>query len=395
MNRWLAYVIAILVVLVAAPAAVAAPAPGSGAPGSGDPYFPLAGNGGYDVAHYGLRLVYSPGERRPQGPHDGHRDGDAGPDAVRPRPARLHRLEGPRRRGARDLLAQRPGARDRAGGGHRRRGFVPRRRELRRPAARDHRPRRVHRGLGAHERRRLRRRRAPRLSRLVRGQRQTRATRRPTTSRSPCPAGSPSWPTACSCPAPPARRRVTWRWHEGDPMAPYLATATVGRFDLTTRDVDGVPSYVAVDKQLAGRKVLSKLPAIVRYYASIYGAVPVRRRRRHRRPRPERRLRARDADQAGLRLDARRAHAGARAGAPVVRRLGHARAVAGHLAQRGVRDLVGVDLDRAPRRGQRPPDVREAVRDCRRPRSGCGPSRPATRARPPSCSETRPTSAAP
>ncbi|MFH9549364.1 M1 family metallopeptidase [Streptomyces sp. NPDC051445] len=32
----------------------------SGAPGLGDPYFPKAGNGGYDVSHYGLTLAYTP-----------------------------------------------------------------------------------------------------------------------------------------------------------------------------------------------------------------------------------------------------------------------------------------------------------------------------------------------
>ena len=31
-----------------------------GSPGLGDPFFPLAGNGGYDVAHYGLTLSYEP-----------------------------------------------------------------------------------------------------------------------------------------------------------------------------------------------------------------------------------------------------------------------------------------------------------------------------------------------
>ena len=31
-----------------------------GAPGIGDPYFPLDGNGGYDVAHYDLNLAYEP-----------------------------------------------------------------------------------------------------------------------------------------------------------------------------------------------------------------------------------------------------------------------------------------------------------------------------------------------
>ncbi|WP_255950435.1 M1 family metallopeptidase [Streptomyces odontomachi] len=31
-----------------------------GAPGIGDPYYPVYGNGGYDVAHYGLQLKYQP-----------------------------------------------------------------------------------------------------------------------------------------------------------------------------------------------------------------------------------------------------------------------------------------------------------------------------------------------
>jgi hypothetical protein len=57
-------------------------------------------------------------------------------------------------------------------------------------------------------------------------------------------------------------------------MAPYLATATLGRFDLTTSSVAGVPSYVAVDPQLAKGQVLEKLPSIVEYYSSIYGPYP-------------------------------------------------------------------------------------------------------------------------
>ena len=45
----------------AAPASVAtATTPGPGAPGIGDPYFPLSGNGGYDVKHYGLNIDYVP-----------------------------------------------------------------------------------------------------------------------------------------------------------------------------------------------------------------------------------------------------------------------------------------------------------------------------------------------
>ena len=32
----------------------------NGAPGAGDPYFPFAGNGGYDVRHYDLDITYTP-----------------------------------------------------------------------------------------------------------------------------------------------------------------------------------------------------------------------------------------------------------------------------------------------------------------------------------------------
>ncbi|MEU3273788.1 M1 family metallopeptidase [Saccharomonospora sp. NPDC006951] len=38
----------------------ASAANGPGAPGAGDPYYPGAGNGGYDVAHYDIRLTYNP-----------------------------------------------------------------------------------------------------------------------------------------------------------------------------------------------------------------------------------------------------------------------------------------------------------------------------------------------
>ena len=40
--------------------ATASAAPAPGASGAGDPYYPYAGNGGYDVAHYDIRLTYQP-----------------------------------------------------------------------------------------------------------------------------------------------------------------------------------------------------------------------------------------------------------------------------------------------------------------------------------------------
>ena len=49
------------------PGTVAAAGFSPGSPGTGDPYYPLAGNGGYDVGHYGLRLAYKPEGNRLSG----------------------------------------------------------------------------------------------------------------------------------------------------------------------------------------------------------------------------------------------------------------------------------------------------------------------------------------
>ena len=68
--------------------------------------------------------------------------------------------------------------------------------------------------------------------------------------------------------------RTTWVWSETDPMAPYLATATLGRFDLTISKVGDIPSYVAIDPTLSAGNVFRKLPDMVRFYESIYGPYP-------------------------------------------------------------------------------------------------------------------------
>ena len=167
--------------------------------------------------------------------------------------------------------------------------------------------------------------------------------------------------------------KTTWVWRETDPMAPYLATATLGRFDLTDLDdVGGIPSYVAVDPQLSKGQVLRKLPASVDFYTSIYGPYPF----------DAVGAIVDDAKVVGYSLETQtkpvfdrmpdEATLVARALAHVVRRLGDADDVAGHLAARGLRDLVGVDLERAP--GQQvggavvQPALQHAAR--RTPRSG-------------------------
>ena len=68
--------------------------------------------------------------------------------------------------------------------------------------------------------------------------------------------------------------RTTWRWRETDPMAPYLATATLGRFDLDQYEIDGIPAYVAVDPTLPKGQVLKKIPEITRFFVDLYGPYP-------------------------------------------------------------------------------------------------------------------------
>jgi aminopeptidase N len=71
-----------------------------------------------------------------------------------------------------------------------------------------------------------------------------------------------------------AAGKTTWVWREADPMAPYLATATLGRFDLAVSTTSGIPTYVAVDPQLSKGQVLAKLPEAVNFYISLYGPYP-------------------------------------------------------------------------------------------------------------------------
>src|SRR4051812_6326201 len=69
-SRMLPLAVAAVGVLTLAPTASAA---GSGvrftpgAPGLGDSYFPLEGNGGYDVQHYGIDFSYDPATKRLDG----------------------------------------------------------------------------------------------------------------------------------------------------------------------------------------------------------------------------------------------------------------------------------------------------------------------------------------
>jgi aminopeptidase N len=75
---------------------------------------------------------------------------------------------------------------------------------------------------------------------------------------------------------PSYRGRTTWVWHESDPMATYLATATNGRFLLTQTRVGAIPVYNAVDPTLAAElgPLLDEVPDIVRFFSALYGPYP-------------------------------------------------------------------------------------------------------------------------
>jgi aminopeptidase N len=72
--------------------------------------------------------------------------------------------------------------------------------------------------------------------------------------------------------------RTTWVWREPLPMAPYLATATNGRFDLYTQTgPNGLPIYNAIDAKAdsaKARSLLSMAPDIVSFFGGLYGAYP-------------------------------------------------------------------------------------------------------------------------
>jgi aminopeptidase N len=72
-----------------------------------------------------------------------------------------------------------------------------------------------------------------------------------------------------------SQRTTTWHWRENAPMATYLATATIGKFHVKQSSFDHIRSYVAVDPTIKGYgKTLAKIPAMIRFFASKFGPYP-------------------------------------------------------------------------------------------------------------------------
>ena len=126
---------------------------------------------------------------------------------------------------------------------------------------------------------------------------------------------------------------TTWRWRASDPTAPYLATATNGVFETDFGTLpNGLPEYNAVDPQTRRFGTKDPNPAARlgapgvqraggRPLLGPLRALPVRERRRRRGLGAERLLLARVADAADVLARPDRGHGRARDRAHVVRRL--------------------------------------------------------------------------
>ncbi|CAM5716451.1 M1 family metallopeptidase [Streptomyces canus] len=252
--------------------------PSTGSSGAGDPYFPLAGNGGYHVDHYDLTLGYDPGS--------GRLDGKAVLTARAGQ--RLSRF---------DLdfkgLTVTGLTVDHAKAGFRREGqelVVTPRRALRKgerftiTVTYQGKPRPVTDPDGS-------------LDgwiptddgAFVAGEPQGAMTWFPANNH-PTDKSSydftitvPKGRTAVANGVLLSRRtthgKTTFRWRQSEPMAAYLATATVGKFDVqqfTTKT--GIRVYNAVDPReaAAAAPVLKKLPSVLEWESKLFGPYPFR-----------------------------------------------------------------------------------------------------------------------
>ncbi|ROQ67205.1 peptidase M1-like protein [Streptomyces sp. 840.1] len=74
-----------------------------------------------------------------------------------------------------------------------------------------------------------------------------------------------------------AEGRTTYRWHTAEPMASYLATLAVGRFETKTSTMaGGITVFTAVDPESAGASAatLARVPEVVKWEAAHFGPYP-------------------------------------------------------------------------------------------------------------------------
>ncbi len=289
LRRSLAPLLASAVALLIAAAPVSAQRFTPGAPGSGDPFFPEAGNGGYDVRHYSLKLDYE----RPGGRLEGrvHVFARATQNLSR------FNLD------LRDFLTV---SRVRVNG--RRASFTHSGQEL------SITPRE---GLRKHRRFVVTVRYGGVPQEITDPDESIEGWVVPEADPDGAfvvnePQGSPGWYPVNDSPRDKATfdfrvsvpegstvmangrllgqrtrgGRTTWRWYEDSPMAPYLATATNGPFETRFYRANGLPMYDAVDpdtrESASGTQPQPELawerlelqPEIIAFFSELYGDYP-------------------------------------------------------------------------------------------------------------------------
>ncbi|WP_411757471.1 M1 family metallopeptidase [Streptomyces venezuelae] len=71
--------------------------------------------------------------------------------------------------------------------------------------------------------------------------------------------------------------RTTFAWHSAEPMASYLATVAIGEYEMRTSTTkDGLPVITAVDpsQAKASKKVLAKIPDVIEWSEYNFGPYP-------------------------------------------------------------------------------------------------------------------------
>ncbi|MFJ9677847.1 M1 family metallopeptidase [Streptomyces sp. NPDC101194] len=70
---------------------------------------------------------------------------------------------------------------------------------------------------------------------------------------------------------------TTYHWHVAEPMASYLATVAIGRFDMKSSTTpDGIKVFTAADTKVAAdsARVLARVPEVVKWEAERFGPYP-------------------------------------------------------------------------------------------------------------------------
>jgi aminopeptidase N len=247
-----------------------------GAAGVRDPYFPKAGNGGYDVTHYGLRLAYDPARH--------HLTGTATITARATRDLSALNLDLTGLRVERVTVGGRTASWDRAG----QELTVRPREDL---------------ADGTTFRVTVRYSGAPRTVTDPDGSREGWLRTADGALALGEPTGSMAWFPGNHHPCDKAaydlrvtvpegleavsngeltgrrteRGRTTFTWHTAEPMASYLATVAIGRYVLTRTTTDGgLPVHTAVDpgQAEAGRAVLARIPEVLAWAEERFGPYP-------------------------------------------------------------------------------------------------------------------------